>query len=193
MKTETNVAYLLKDSPNDPAQINWATPQLWDGDRFEPAAPLYYGAQIVIRKDGQLAQEIMDVHDRILAAVFEDDWKTVKRKLIAQDRLAIRDGDFKGGALEGHYYINGKNKNRILVLDRDRNPVSAEDNVIYNGCHVNAKIEFWGQNHAKYGQRVNAKLLGVQFSRDGEPFVVGTGASVNDFEVITDEAEPALA
>jgi hypothetical protein len=36
-----------------------------------------------------------------------------------------------------------------------------------------------------YGKRINATLLGVQFYRDGDSFVGGGVASVDDFDVVS--------
>mgnify|MGYP001230954780 CR=1 FL=1 len=55
--------------------------------------------------------------------------------------------------------------------------------------YVNANIELWAQNNA-YGKRINATLLVVQFSKDGEPFGEGgSSASVNDFDSVDDDED----
>lgn len=42
----------------------------------------------------------------------------------------------------------------------------------YGGCYVNVQIDIWAQDN-QYGKRVNAKLLGIQFSADGVAFSGG--------------------
>lgn len=51
---------------------------------------------------------------------------------------------------------------RNQVLDKDKNP-------IYAGCYVNAKIGLWAQSN-KFGKRINANLVAIQFAADGDSF-----------------------
>ena len=78
------------------------------------------------------------------------------------------------------------NNKRPMVIDRDKSPLTEDDNKIYAGCYVNAVIELWFQNNG-FGKRVNANLLGVQFLKDGEPFGDNAGASVDDFDAFGDD------
>lgn len=57
------------------------------------------------------------------------------------------------------------------VLEPDgRTVMTQATDKIYSGCYVNAKIEIWGQAN-KFGRRVNAKLVAVQYvPRDAESF-----------------------
>ena len=71
-----------------------------------------------------------------------------------------------------------------MVINRDKTPITEDDNVVYAGCYVNAIITLWAQNNS-YGKRVNAQLDGVQFVRDGEPFGDG-GISVDQFDGFDD-------
>ena len=54
--------------------------------------------------------------------------------------------------------------------------------MIYGGCWVNILVRPWFQNN-KYGKRVNAGVVAVQFRKDDEPF--GSGR-ISDDEI--DEA-----
>ena len=73
----------------------------------------------------------------------------------------------------------------IKKANKDKTPLTEDDNVIYGGCYVNAIIELWAQDN-NYGKRINANLLGVQFHKDGEPFG-GGGVSVkaDDFDDVS--------
>ena len=75
-----------------------------------------------------------------------------------------------------------------MVLDRDRTPLSEDDNRIYAGCHVNGVLELWAQDN-QYGKRINANLLGVQFFKDGAPFADGVSVSADDFVAFGDDEE----
>lgn len=65
---------------------------------------------------------------------------------------------------------NVKDGRRPLVLAGDgRTKIESEaDCKIYAGCYVNAKIALWAQDN-KFGKRINAELIAIQFAGDGEP------------------------
>ena len=60
-----------------------------------------------------------------------------------------------------------------------------EDGVIYDGCYVTAIIGIWAQDN-KFGKRINANLLGVQFKKDGDPLASGV-EKVNDDDFDDDD------
>lgn len=66
--------------------------------------------------------------------------------------------------------------------DRDLTPQEKNriESLIYSGCYVHAKVEFWAQDNPQYGRRVNCSLLGVMFSRDGESFGGGARPAGDD-------------
>lgn len=109
----------------------------------------------------------------------------VLASLKATDKLAMHDGDAKADkeGYKGNYFINASNKLRPLVVDGQRQPLTAASGTIYSGCYVNAIVQFWSQDN-QFGKRVNASLLGVQFVRDGERLSGGGVASQDDFEAI---------
>ncbi len=84
------------------------------------------------------------------------------KRLPAPDKLCLRDGDQIGRPEnEGCWTLNASEDSRPVVVNRDKTPLTAEDDVIYPGCVVNARIRLWYQDN-QYGKRVNANLLGVQ-------------------------------
>lgn len=105
---------------------------------------------------------------------------------VSADKLCLKDGDEIGRPeMEGKYTIKASTKKRPLVIDRNKSPITEDDNVIYAGCYVNAIVSLWAQNN-QYGKRINAQLDGVQFVRDGEPFGDG-GVSVSEFDAFGGE------
>jgi hypothetical protein len=110
--------------------------------------------------------------------------KELKVKL-ASDKLCLKDGDeMERAEYQGKMTIKASTKKRPMVINRDKTPITEDDNVVYAGCYVNAIITLWAQNNS-YGKRVNAQLDGVQFVRDGEPFGDG-GISVDQFDGFDD-------
>lgn len=95
--------------------------------------------------------------------------KELKSKL-SSDKICLKDGDeLDRPEFQGKMTIKASTKRRPLVVNRDKSPITEDDNIVYAGCYVNAIVTLWPQNN-NFGKRINAQLDGVQFNRDGEPF-----------------------
>jgi len=93
-----------------------------------------------------------------------------KGKLPPDDKICLRDGDeTERPEQQGMMVIKANSKRRPLVINRDKSPITEDDNLIYAGCRVNAIISLWAQNN-QFGKRINASLEGVQFCAHDEPF-----------------------
>jgi hypothetical protein len=125
-----------------------------------------------------------------IQSVIAEKLKTeLKAANLPAEKICLKDGDnFEYDGYAGHYSIKASNDKRPTVIDRDKTPLSESDDKPYAGCYVNGIIELWAQNNA-YGKRINAKLLGVQFSEHGDPFVSGSTVDDDDFEIIEDGEE----
>lgn len=89
---------------------------------------------------------------------------------IPNDKLCHRNGDDLGREdYEGYWILAASESVRPTVVNKDKSPVTEEDDIVYAGCYVNVLIRLWAQNN-KYGKRINANLVGVQFVRDGDRF-----------------------
>ena len=108
---------------------------------------------------------------------------------IPSDKICLKDGDdFEYDGYAGHYSIKATNNTKPTVVNRDRSPITEDDNVIYAGCRVNAMIELWAQNNG-YGKRINCNLKGVQFFADDKPFGDGSKvAAASDFDAFENDA-----
>lgn len=109
-------------------------------------------------------------------------------KKLSPDRLCMRDGDDRDeDEFQGHWYISASEKKRPYVVDRDNAPLTVDDDKIYSGCWVNVCIKLWAQNN-RYGKRVNANLVGVQFCEHDESFSGGSRPDVNElFDGVDDD------
>jgi len=141
-----------------------------------------FEATFLINKDEQ-ADKVKEVKAAIDAAIKE----ALKGAKLPADKLCMKDGDgIEYAGYAGHMSLKASSQKRPIVLNRDKTPLTEDDNKFYAGCYVNAIIELWAQNN-QFGKRINANLLGVQFFKDGEPFADGVTASASDFEVFKDE------
>ncbi len=105
-----------------------------------------------------------------------------KGKSLPSDRICLKDGDVTDrDELFSKMTIKASTKKRPLVLNRDKTPLTEEDDVIYAGCYVNAIMSLWSQDN-QYGKRINASLEGVMFAAHGEPFG-GGGVDVSEFDM----------
>lgn len=108
-------------------------------------------------------------------------------------KRCLRDGNDKAdldGYGDGKMFVSSSRKQRPPVVDRDVNPVTEEDGIIYAGCYVNATIRLWVQDN-KFGKRVNAELWAVQFVKDGESFGAGKVDPEQEFERLSGIDEQA--
>ncbi len=128
-------------------------------------------------------------YDAVIAAI-EACKKENKNMKVPEAKYFIQDGDEKEyDGYEGMWAVKGGNAKRPTVLNRDKTPLVADDEVLYAGCYVNAIVEPWSQSN-QWGKRINANLLGVQFVKDGEPFGDG-GTKLGDdaFDDIEDDED----
>lgn len=128
--------------------------------------------------------------DKLVAAIKQvagEKWGAkadeVLKTLKAKGDICLHDGDTKAeyDGFSGMVYISARNKARPVVVDKDKSPLTQADGKPYAGCFVNVSVDIWAQSN-NYGKRINAKLLAVQFDRDGDAFSGGTGYSDEDFD-----------
>lgn len=149
-----------------------------------------YGASFLMPKDTH--EEVKEVFKTIFAELEAKE----KIKVKGANRC-LRDGDGEGpgcGKPEtaGRFLLAAREKNAPILRDQAKMSVepARATRVFYGGCIVNALVRPWAQNN-KYGQRINANLLAVQFVKDGTPF--GTGRITDDdaddiFDEVEDDA-----
>lgn len=141
-----------------------------------------YEATFLINKDSQSDQ--IDALNKAVSSLIATELKGAKLKA---DKICLKDGDeIEYDGYAGNMSIKGSNKRRPIVINRDKSPITENDEVIYAGCYVNAIVELWAMNN-NYGRRICASLLAVQFAKDGESFGGGPGASIDDFDDIDDD------
>ena len=136
-----------------------------------------FEATLMLHKEDH-ADTIAEIQNAIKAGIKEH----LKGAKVPADKICLKDGDESGrDEYEGHFTLKAANNKRPKVIDRDKTPLTEDDDKPYSGCYVNAVVDLWYQNNG-YGKRVNANLLGVQFYKDGEAFESGSVADDDDFD-----------
>ena len=92
------------------------------------------------------------------------------------DGVKPNSGEPYGPECKGCYVINVSSKQKPVIVDAFRNPIT-DPGEVYSGCYGRASINFYGYSNKKKG--IGAGLLSVQKLTDGEPF--GTVGSADDF------------
>lgn len=145
-------------------EVRISYPHLFEPYAYQGEGTPQYSAVFLLDKKqhSELIKQIAGQMKKLAAEAYRD------KKLPPPDKLCLRDGDLSGRAEnEGNWILSARETARPVVVNRDRTPLTAEDDAIYPGCVVNAKIRLWAQEN-KWGRRINSNLLGVQFVRDGD-------------------------
>ncbi|RMG69533.1 MAG: DUF2815 family protein [Chloroflexi bacterium] len=140
---------------------NIFTPKSFDGGEAK------YSASFLFEPDSAAHREL----ETAIQKLINDKWQEEKdRKRV---KTCLHDGNEKDyDGYENMMFLSASSKRRPQVVDRKRQPVLDEDDIIYPGCYVNAVVDLWTMDN-KFGKRVCAELKAVQFARDGESFVAG--------------------
>lgn len=140
----------------------------------DPKGKPKYGVSLILTPDHPDLKKLRKLQEKlVLETNFKDKEPSdeVLEFLKKKDLLVVHDGDdkkkFEG--FEGNFYVAASADTRPTAINRDRSPITEQDGILFSGCYVNAKIEVWVQDN-KWGKRVNATLLGVQFVKEGDAF-----------------------
>ncbi len=158
---------------------------------FEPRAPqsgegkAKYNCAFLFPKDHPAVQELTEACIAVAKAKWGAKADTHLVAIKAADKLPVHDGNAKpdSAGYAGNLFMNASNDIRPTVVNVDRSPLTVADGKPYSGCYVNAIVDIWAQDN-KYGKRINASLMGVQFLADGEKLAGGSVAAADDFEAI---------
>jgi hypothetical protein len=148
--------------------VRCSFPQLYgkkenDGQTFNPGITVLLDQKVH-------ADEIQTLINRIKEIINEN--SKLKKQPPKGDKLCLRGPDsdsYRDEYPNNCLLLRAGNKKNPVVLHKDLTRMTEEDNIIYSGCYVNVKVNLWGQAN-QFGRRVNASLLAVQFSADGDSF-----------------------
>jgi len=162
-------------------------PQLYgkdvkDDQTFNP------GITLILEKEKHAAV-IAEVKNQIKATI--DGNSKLKKQPPTGERICLRLPDRDELKYKpGNVILKANSQKPPLVLDADLKEMTEENDKIYSGCYVNAKIEIWGQAN-KWGRRVNAKLIAVQYvNKEADSFdgsYVAPEVAAEGFESLEDD------
>lgn len=167
--------------------VRLSFPNLFEARSINNGTPRY-GANFLIPKDDkEQLRAIKSLLDEVAAEEFEG-------KKMPSERTPFTDGDDKEyDGYEGCYALSANKTAKLgrpTVVDRNKTPLTAEDDKPYAGCYVNAVVRFYAINgksdkksDKSYGKRICCSLEVVQFWKDGEPF----GAGKADLDALPDD------
>jgi hypothetical protein len=155
--------------------VRLSFPDLFKRATFE-GVETKYGATLIISKEDKKA--VAEIKEAIQALLSEN------KATLPADKICMKDGDLAVTDYNrGHYTINASNNTRPVVVNRDRSPITDDDDIIYGGCYVNAIIDFWYLSRPT-NRRICCNLHAVQFVKDGERFG-GVSVSASEFDDIS--------
>ena len=144
-----------------------------------------YELQLLMAKGSQPAKSI----DAAIAAIAKAVGQNLSK--MGADRICLKDGDeFPYDSHKGMDVLKCSRpaeKGRPKLLNHDLTPIENDDGTLYSGCKVKIKVNIWYQDN-KYGRRFNAKLIGIQFVANDEPFGGGED-SADDFRAVLNDPE----
>lgn len=168
-------------------------PALFEAQDYQGDGNFKFKGTFIIDPEDPQIKEINLRVDEVAKEKWKEKSAAILKSAKAGGKGLLQDGDVKDAekypGFAGNLYINATNDVRPTVLDRNKSPLAAADGKPYGGCYVDVSLELWAQDNA-YGKRINAKLRGVRFVKDGEAFGPGVQvANENEFDDLADGAD----
>lgn len=153
-----------------------------------------YGATFILQKKehAELIKEIETKIARVALNFFNK--KVTLKHVCLHDGNEAEETDGYGDEVmfvrtSLNKYAKDGSINRLVLVDKKRETVTAEDGILYAGCYVNANFNLFAYDHETGGKGVSAQLRAVQFFKDGPSFGAGNVKAENEFEVIEESTD----
>lgn len=174
--------------------VRLSFPAVFKPQAFGDGNPAY-GAKLIVDPKSANVEAIRKAIEAEAKAKWGEKAKAVLDMIQEDKNSAWVEGPYRNkksgdvwDGFEGNYFLSTRNeKLRPTALDRNKQPVTEADNVIYGGCYVDASVDIYAFDSPKWGRRINATLRGVRFVRDGDAFGGSSAASADEFEDLDDE------
>ena len=163
--------------------VRLSFPDLFKAKSVQGSEPKYAASFLLDKEDD--AEQIKKIKAGIAFVAEEKFGHNIPKSL----KLCLHEGaekDYDGYDAKT-MYLTASSTSRPTVVDRDRSPLTTDDNRPYAGCYVNAVIRLWGQDN-QFGKRINAQLQGIQFANDGDSFGPPPFNADEHFDIIGDRS-----
>lgn len=141
--------------------VRIAYPHLFTKNSFQGQETGYDSLFLIPKSDNEQFVKIKSLIEQLQV--------NLKAK-VPHDKVCFKDGDLQEKDYsKGHWVLKSSSKkDKPVVLDAFKKECDEQNSPIYNGCFVNASLDFWLQDN-QYGKRINSNLYAVMFAGDGEP------------------------
>lgn len=162
-------------------KVRLGFPQLFTPKASVEDGPLKFSVQPIMDPNTPLGAKNIKKLEVAFKAAAKKLWAEKADKIVKTldgDRKGLKDGDTNtnkdGDTWAGFadmMYITASNRKRPQVLNRDKTPITEEDNIIYGGCYADVVVSVWATKDNKLGGNgMFCTLELVRFRADGEPF-----------------------
>lgn len=152
---------------------------IWEPVAIQEGQDKKYSVSLIIPKSDKAT--LAKVKAAIEAAKEQGKVSKFGGKVPANLKSPLRDGDIErpeDDAYANSYFINANAKTKPNVVDKNRNPILAQDQV-YSGCYGHASISFYAFNTSG-NKGIAAGLNHIMKTKDGEP-LGGRSTAESDF------------
>lgn len=164
--------------------------ELFTASAFEDGGALKYSGVFILPPDHPQYKELEAAFGKAAEEKWPGKGPAMLKAAIAGGKgtYALRDGDtVEWEGFPGNMFFKASNQSRPTLIDRSKNPVSEEDDILYSGAMVNVSVDIYGYQTPKGAKGIAAGLRGVQFFKDADRLSGGGAAKPDEFEEFGDE------
>jgi hypothetical protein len=161
------------------------------------SAPPAFNVKLILAPTHPQLARVKELIEMAGVNTFKARAKQVMEQAAAAGKICLRAGNLltaKDGTVyagfEGNFVLSARSPHRPTIIGSDRMPIhdcTQANSRIYDGCYVNAQVDIFGYTKGSNG--VSARIVAVQFSRDGEALGGGMPVTTDDFGVVEETAK----
>lgn len=159
----------------------------WKSDD-DDKEPQYTATLLIPKSDVKLVEQVKKAIRQAYDAAVTEKWGGKKPQEgfwfdpLQDGDSPKQDGEPRGEAYEGHWFINSKSRTQPGVVDKNKQPI-IDSEEFYSGCYGFASVAFSGFTFGKK-MGVSCFLNNLLKSRDGEPLGGARSTAESDFQDI---------
>ncbi len=164
-------------------------PAVFEPKAFQDQEPKYSVVMLFDKKKSDMS----NLKNALVKACIDRWGPKEKWPKSVMQKWPLKDGDEKEDlqGYAGHFHATASAKQRPGVIDRDKSPITKEDESFYAGCYARAEVRAF--TYPKEGVKgiapgVSIALQNIQKLRDGEAFS-GRRKAEDVFDAVEDSSE----